>query len=192
MSLFNAEDLITMYSKHKLRGELILWCDGKCREDTKACRKQDSDMRLLKSQEREEQLDSTFNSLKAKHNDKYTLPQMRLWSRMICSGMHDDMDNPPDIPAFTANTKKPRKESLAEAISGAATTFVKALNGPNIKDLASEMKSQPVSTGISPSKAIELRMKNLEQLRYLQNLFEDSILNEKEYSEQNNNILSSL
>ena len=49
-----------------------------------------------------------------------------------------------------------------------------------------------VSTGISPGKVLEHRMKNLEQLRYLQNLFEDGILNEKEYAEQKGNILSSL
>ena len=51
---------------------------------------------------------------------------------------------------------------------------------------------ETVTKGISPGKIIELRMKNLEQLQYLQNLFEDDILDEKEYSEQKNNILSSL
>ena len=35
-------------------------------------------------------------------------------------------------------------------------------------------------------------MKNLEQLRYLQQLFDDGILNEKEFAEQKNNVLSSL
>ena len=37
------------------------------------CWKHDSDSGLLKCQEKEE-------NLKAKHNDKYTLPQLRLWS----------------------------------------------------------------------------------------------------------------
>ena len=35
-------------------------------------------------------------------------------------------------------------------------------------------------------------MKNLEQLRFHQNLFEDGILDEKEYTEQKASILSSL
>jgi len=35
-------------------------------------------------------------------------------------------------------------------------------------------------------------MKNLEQLRYLPQLFDDGILNEKEFAEQKNNVLSSL
>ena len=35
-------------------------------------------------------------------------------------------------------------------------------------------------------------MKNFEQLRYLQQLYEDNILNETEYLEQKNNILAVL
>ena len=47
---------------------------------------------------------------------------------------------------------------------------------------------------ISPSKAVDLRMKNFEELRYVQllQLYEDRILNEKEYMEQLNNILAAL
>lgn len=60
--------------------------------------------------------------------------------------------------------------------------------------LASSKEETP-NTGthsMSPSKAVELRMKNFEQLRYLQQLFDDKILTEKEYSEQKQNILSML
>ena len=35
-------------------------------------------------------------------------------------------------------------------------------------------------------------MKNLEQWRYLGNLFDDGVLNEKEYAEQKSNVLSFL
>jgi len=52
--------------------------------------------------------------------------------------------------------------------------------------------SMPAATGISPGKTAELRMKNLKQLRYLQSLFEDGILTEKEHAEQKANILSLL
>lgn len=48
------------------------------------------------------------------------------------------------------------------------------------------------SVGISPKKSVELRMKNYEQLRYLQQLFEDGILSDWEYAEQKQNILDSL
>ena len=50
----------------------------------------------------------------------------------------------------------------------------------------------PSVTGIFPGKTVQLWMKNLKQLRYLQSVFEDGILNESEYSEQKTCILSSL
>ena len=37
---------------------------------------------------------------------------------------------------------------------------------------------------VSPEKAVELRMKNFEQLRFLQQLPDDDILSESEYTEQ--------
>lgn len=45
---------------------------------------------------------------------------------------------------------------------------------------------------LSPAKAVELRGKNFEQLRYLQQLYDDGILDDKEYSEQKQNILTAL
>lgn len=193
MSLFNQDDLGTMYDKHKLGGEIMLWCDARSRDSLRAGRKRcsDSDSGLLKRQEKEEELESVFKELKSKHGDKFSLPQLKLWSRMVSTGLHEDMDSPPDIPALRDTGKKPRKETLADAISNAAITFTKALSTsqePN-STLSEATKS---TTGVSPGKAVELRMKNLEQLRYLQNLYEDGILNDKEYSEQKSNILSSL
>ena len=41
-----------------------------------------------------------------------------------------------------------------------------------------------ITAGISPGKMVDLCMKNFEQLRYLQNLFDDGILNEKEFAKQ--------
>ena len=38
--------------------------------------------------------------------------------------------------------------------------------------------------GVSPGKAVDLRMKNYEQIRYLQQLYEDGILDQKEFIEQ--------
>ena len=53
-----------------------------------------------------------------------------------------------------------------------------------------ESSVQPV--GVSPGRAVELRMKNFEQLRYLQQLYDDGILTQIEYEEQKEKILSSL
>jgi len=108
---------------------------------------------------------------------------------MVCSGIHDNIDKPPDIPAFGASVKKPLKESLADAITGAAATLVKKFD-VHSSEVCCE--NTPSVTGVSPGKTIQLRMKNLKQLKYLQSLFEDGILNESEYSEQKSCILSSL
>jgi len=131
--------------------------------------------------------------LKDKHADKYSPPQLRLWSRMVTAGLHSDMDIPPDVPAFNSSVKKPRKESLGDAITGAAVTFAKVLKESSTSTQVPRVEtpqapcvetSVSAATGISPGKTVELRMKNLEQLRYLQNLFEDGILTEQEYAEQ--------
>ena len=45
---------------------------------------------------------------------------------------------------------------------------------------------------MSSSKVVDLQMKNFEQLRYLQQLYEDNILNENVYLEQKNKILATL
>ena len=46
--------------------------------------------------------------------------------------------------------------------------------------------------GVSPGRAVDLKMKNYQQLRYLQQLYEDNILNEDEYTEQKISILAAL
>ena len=46
--------------------------------------------------------------------------------------------------------------------------------------------------GMSPGKSVELRMKNLQQLRYVQELYEEKILSEPEFIEQKQMILDSL
>ena len=129
ISLFSSEDLNLMYSKYKFGGEIILWCDSRCREENRGSRKRDIDTSLLKHQEREDQIDEVFKDLKSRHNDKYTVSQLRLWSRMICTNLYD---NTPNIPAFGLSTKKPHKESVADAITGAAATVIKALCTPEV------------------------------------------------------------
>ena len=46
--------------------------------------------------------------------------------------------------------------------------------------------------GISPAKVADVRMKNLEQLKFLQQLYEDGILSHAEFIEQKGIILDSL
>ena len=98
---------------------------------------------------------------------------------MICSNLHEDMENPPDIPAFSGSApKKPQKESVTDVLAGAALAFAKAFTSEKTNQTSESVSVShpPVTSGVSPSKAIELRMKNFEQLRYLQQLYDDGIL----------------
>ena len=61
------------------------------------------------------------------------------------------------------------------------------------KEKSSDAVSAPgAGPGVLPGRAVDLRMKNYQQLRYLQQLYEDNILNENEYAEQKRSILAAL
>ena len=53
-------------------------------------------------------------------------------------------------------------------------------------------RSTSSAVGLSPCKVADLRMKHLEQLRYLQQLMEDRIISESEFLEQKNIITGTL
>lgn len=179
--LVTADDLQSMYLKYPKGGSIVLWCDGKSSGTSKRKRKSIDEAHVKREK-------TIFEELKEQHPE-YDVPRLRLWARMIASNLHDDYENPPAVPAFSAPTpKKPRKENMCEAMTGAAVAIVNAIR----KGDKPSSDSSTSSVGISPKKSVELRMKNYEQLRYLQQLFEDGILNDKEYTEQKQSILDSL
>ena len=139
-------------------------------------------------------MDAIYKDLKEKHDTKFDVPKLRLWARMIATDLHDDYNDPPNIPAFSGlATKKPRKDSMYEALTGAAEAFAKVITSSGEQERAtSKSSTSTCSSRISPSKSIELRMKNFEQLRYLQQLLDDGILNEREYAEQKQTVINSL
>ena len=111
---------------------------------------------------------------------------------MISSDLHDDYDDPPNIPAFSGSLKKPRKESMYEALTGAAEAFAKAITKSGGEQCNPTHRPSLAAAKLSPTESTELRMKNFEQLRYLQQLLDDGIVNDKEYMEQKEIIISSL
>lgn len=112
------------------------------------------------------------------------------------------IDNPPSIPAFVSTVpKKQQKENLSEALTGAAVAFAKVVSGGTQARSTSDKvgdestphtSSNTMMPGVSPGKAVDLRMKTYEQLRYLQQLYEDGILDQKEFAEQKQEILKFL
>ena len=148
------------------------------------------------SRYKEDKVDTIFRELREKHDgDTYETPQLRLWARMIQCGTHDDYDDPPRVPMITGILpKRPKKESITDALTAAATAVAKAFSPPSTSQVAtasSQMPSTP-TVGMSPGKSIELRMKNLQQLRYVQELYEENILSEAEFMEQKQDSLQKL
>ena len=189
--LVTKDDLEALYEKYPNGGNVSLWCDGKS-TDTVSKRKKDSESQPGTSyrQGKEEQVETTYAELHEKHGSKYDPPRLRLWARMITTGLHSDYDTPPEIPAFLGSTpKRARRESLSEAMSGAAVAFADALKG---KEKDEKRQGSVVTSGISPGRSVELRMKNYEQLRYLQQLYDDGILTREEYQEQKQLIITSI
>ena len=193
--LYSNDDLKAMYTKYPT-GEITLWYDGKSdseQSSVRGKRKRDEPV-TSKRQDKEDEVEAVFKELKGKHGDTFDVPRLRLWARMIASKLHEDMDSPPNVPAFNSTPKRQKQnESFASALSGAAVAFAKTLGDSPRPEHSTVSEDRPyVTASVSPRKTVELRMKNYEQLRYLQQLFDDGILSEKEFLEQKKNILSFL
>lgn len=209
-------DLQSMYKN--IKKSVLLWCDR--RADTSKSpeteplsknrkRKASSETAVVNiRQQIEKDVEGSVNTLKEKHGSTYSIPQYRLWARMIVAGNHDSLEEPPRIPAITGIVpKREKKESLADAMAIAAATFAKAMQSSNSGSVsqnatntlvlapasgsASTGSSVP-TVGLSPGRVTELRGKKLNELRELQQLLEQNILSTEEFLEQKSLVLDSL
>ena len=182
--LVNADDLKAMYASMK-SDEISLWCDSESCGDKRKRKDSGSSSKL-----EEEDVDEHYKIITEKHGDTYTLPQRRLWARTLHCGTYDSYDTPPPLPMFGPPPKRSKKDSLSDIIANAALAITKAIN-PSVSVV--QQSSEQPKIGISPGKSVvDLRMKNLQQLRYIQQLFEDKILSETEFLEQKRSILDAL
>ena len=78
---------------------------------------------------REEAVDKLAQELRDKHAEQFSGPQLRLWARMKLNGQHNSIDYPPQSPLFNGRISKPRRDSLSEALTNAATAVVGILKG---------------------------------------------------------------
>lgn len=170
-----------MYTRCK-KSDVILWCDSQI-DSTQSegqpgkRRKEDTSSRR---QEKEDEVEEVFEELMECHHDTYSIPQLRLWARMIVSHLHSDRVSPPNIPAFgntrnISSGRRSQQSAFSDAITGA---FAEALR----KDTSQPVTPTHASTAaagtynLSPAKIVDLRMKNFEQLQYLQQLYDNGIL----------------
>ena len=198
--LVTADDLEKMYENIK-RESITLWCDQKTSDSDRVGRKRKRDGESTMREEKEEEVERVYTELVEKHGkSEYSIPLLRLWARAIATNHHDDYDEPPDWPQFkshatTAPKKKRGQETLSDALTGAVKVFAEAVTSSRQGTTSSAQPPQPTqmsSMCISPAKKVDLRMKNYEQLRFLQKLYDDGILCEEEYTEQKESILGFL
>ena len=150
------EDIKEMYKRY-LNGEITLWCDGIAQEVailSKCKRKREESSKF---QEREE-VDTIFKELQKKHAEKYDIPKLRLWARMISNNLHESMEQPPSIPAFGCPQKKARHDTFSNVLNGAAVAFAQAMSGTG---KVPDRENCAVS---ATAMQVDLRMKNLQQL----------------------------
>ena len=184
------EDLRFMYRANKKGGNITLWCDGCFPSSTTGPgtkRKREVET-ATRRQDKEDEVEKIVMEL-SKNHPETEKTKIRLWARMISGGLHDDYEKPPDIPAFRP-LKRPRKDSnLSDALCGAATAVCRALSpGPSSAGSSSSGSSgsHMMPFSVSPTRAVNLRMKSYEQLRYLKQLFDDGIIGDKEYKSKRN------
>lgn len=109
---------------------------------------------------------------------------------MLVNDLHSSYESPPNVPIITGAIQKPsKKDSLSETIAGAAAALIKAVN-PQTPSSAADVSTNKLT--VSPGILADTRMKYFQQLRYLKQLFEDSILTEQEYVGQKNIIIEAL
>ncbi len=169
-------DLSTIYSVFEPGSKVNLWCERKVSEDdeNENLEPRKKKKKVADKEHVQEDLDEIFHDLKEKH-PKMEGPKLRLWAKLIQTGRHESYENPPPIPLITGgtNVSKPKKESLSEAVAGAASAIAKVLQ-PNS---AGPAHNQTVSddTKISPMKVASLRRSCLEDLKKLKDLLEDVV-----------------
>ena len=89
----------------------MLWCDGRC--DSGSCHEEGpTSKKSKKAEEREKSedkggtsekdFDAVVKQLQKKHGDIFSVPLLRLWARVHVNGLHDSLDDHPDLPQFKA------------------------------------------------------------------------------------------
>lgn len=149
----------------------------------------DSSTSKTSKRARESQLEDILFTLREKHGDEvYSGPQLRIWAQMHLNAQHPSLDIPPNIPLFGSKPSsiRPKKDSLSDALTFAATAVVGLLKG------GSPSSTKPSSDTMSPGKRAQISGQYLEHLEKLQALKASGVLNDKEFEEQKTYALNNI
>ena len=185
----NELDLTSMYKQFDSGESITLYCEAKststgsdARRKRKSPAESESDV-----EDHETEVKKAADKLKEMHGEeKYDSRQLMLWGRMIVNKQWKSYDEPPDVPLITGGARKvPRRESLSEAITGAALAFAKAFSSPQQSSAQVAAKAPaPVHSGVSPMSKARLSSEYITQLKLLQELRDSGVLSDEEFLEQ--------
>lgn len=119
-----------------------------------------------------------MQTLRDKHGENYCSgPHFRIWARMYMNAQHSSLDLPPNNPLFSNyGSKAPRKESLSDALTSAATAVVGLIRG--------DASTVTGAAAMSPGKRARVSGQYLEQLEKLKTLQSSGVLTDEEFEEQ--------
>ena len=187
-------DLISMYSQFEGSDAISLFCDGIPKDTTGNTRKRKRttsiDDAVSSASGHEEDVKQVAIDLSDRHGELWDRRQYLIWARMYVNNQWKSLDDPPDIPLLRGGLKKAnRKETLSEAITGAAVAFANVLAPQNSNvqqaEASGRQSAQPsLPTGVSPASKAKLSSAYISQLRELQQLRECGVLSEEEFQEQ--------
>ena len=77
--------------------DVLLWCDARSESSKPSNIERKCRLSLPPSRRKqiEDQVDNTVE--RERHYDRYTLPQIHLWARMISTSHHESLDDPPQL-----------------------------------------------------------------------------------------------
>ena len=183
-------DLSKMYKSFGDTSKINLWCERKMQDaDENEDPVPKKRKKVTDNEHVQEDIDNIFQDLKEKH-PKMEGPKLCLWAKLIQSGRHESYETPPPISLITGGTSapKPKMDSLTEAVAGAVSAIANVLQ-PKSSSISEETSD---STKISPLKVASLRRSCLEDLKQLKDLLDDGVLTEIEFSNEKQQILSTL
>ena len=198
-----SDELDTMFAVYPHDNTITLWCDGKnanantcgaAKSQTKRTNSVDEDPPVSKRAKKDQDIEEAFKILQENRSDEYNTPRLCLWARTYGNGLYDDLDKPPNVPAITGQPikkKEAKYEPLTEAL--ATTAIMKILVAGSYasptRNVGSDTKK---AVGISPASKANLSRQCLQQLTILQQLRENSLLSEEEFSERKHLLLHGL
>ena len=182
-----------MYNAFHEGDTIKLWCDGKETDDSHK-RKNDKMKEPKSKKEKSDQLEADICAeLEENEYNEYTAPQYTLWVKLTRSGHHDSYDELSPIPLIIGGKEKShKKESMSDVMVGAATALAHALKTPTAAGSPTPVTPTSTATYSHQHNKANICHKCLEDLHILSQVFNDGVLMESEFIEQNHSILACL